>query len=449
MHFKFSPSILSRLGEELIPNPDQGILELVKNSYDADATECEIELLNTEEIGGTIVISDNGMGMDLDTLQSGWLVIGKSEKESVSDHRTSLGRLRVGSKGLGRLAALRQGTHVTITTCPKSNPNIEYSISICWNDFDEVDSVEDVSLSPEQRKASSGCGTKILISNLKIKIGKREINRLARELLLLSDPFDTKISFRPNLIGTRFLDLEKQINEKFFEDAEFFLEASLDENGYASAQLFDWKRSSVATASHSDICKYRKLDIDSLSVDESNLSTYNAIPVDFELWIFQLNPQSFSAKNREDNSRKIRRWLEVTGGVHLYHRGLRVAPYGDKDDDWLKMNFSRSRNPQVRPSTSTVIGRIIAEDSENSLLQKTDRLGFLENEAFLNLQQFSMNVLDWVADFRLKTLEVKQELIKRDINPIIAEARGKVEELIVTNIADLIPRRETLLGVGN
>ena len=127
MYFKFSPSILSRLGEELIPNPDQGILELVKNSYDADATICEIELLNTEEIGGSIVISDNGMGMDLETLQSGWLVIGKSEKEGAIG-RTSLNRLRVGSKGLGRLAALRLGSDVELTTRPKNAPNIEYSV---------------------------------------------------------------------------------------------------------------------------------------------------------------------------------------------------------------------------------------------------------------------------------------------------------------------------------
>ncbi len=42
MHFKFSPSILNRLGEELIPNPDQGIIELVKNAYDADATKCTV-----------------------------------------------------------------------------------------------------------------------------------------------------------------------------------------------------------------------------------------------------------------------------------------------------------------------------------------------------------------------------------------------------------------------
>ena len=451
MHFKFSPSILSRLGEELIPNPDQGILELVKNSYDADATICEIELLNTEEIGGSIVISDNGMGMDLETLQSGWLVIGKSEKEGASD-RTSLDRLRVGSKGLGRLAALRLGTHVELATRPKSQPNIEYSVNICWNDFDTVDSVEQVTLSPTNRLTDAVHGTTILIRNLKVKIGKREINRLARELLLLADPFDTNISFRPKLLGTGFTDLEKQVNDQFFEDAEFFLKASLDEHGYASAKLVDWKGSTIATASHSDISKYRqKLEISERSTDETNLSTdlpyQKSVSTNFELWIFQLDPQSFSAKNREDNSRQIRQWLAEVGGVHLYHRGLRVAPYGDKGDDWLKINFSRSRNPQARPSTRTVIGRVIAEDSGSLLLQKTDRLGFLENETFLNLQQFSMNTLEWVANFRLGTVEIKQEEAKRDIKPRIANAMKRVKEIIEINIPDPVPRKETLLVV--
>ena len=452
MHFKFSPSILSRLGEELIPNPDQGILELVKNSYEADATICEIELLNTEEMGGSIVISDNGMGMDLETLQSGWLVIGKSEKEGASDRTPEHKRLRVGSKGLGRLAALRLGSHVELTTRPKSEPNIEHAVSMCWDDYDTVDSVEDVSLSPTTQKTASEQGTKITISNLKVKIGKREINRLARELLLLSDPFDTKTSFRPKLLGTGFADQEKQVNEQFFEDAEFFLKASLDEHGYASAQLVDWKGSTVAIASHSDISKHRqKLEISERSPDEPNLSTdipyQKSVPTNFELWIFQLDPQSFSAKNREDNSGQIRKWLEAAGGVHMYHRSLRVAPYGDKGDDWLKINFFRSRNPQVRPSTRTVIGRVIAEDSDSLLLQKTDRLGFLENEAFLNLRQFAINTLEWVANFRLGTVEIKQEQAKRDIKPKIANAMKRVKEIIEINIPDPVPRKETLLVV--
>ena len=450
MHFKFSPSILSRLGEELIPNPDQGILELVKNSYDADATVCEIELLNTEEIGGSIVISDNGMGMDLETLQSGWLVIGKSEKEGASDRTPVNNRLRVGSKGLGRLAALRHGSHVELTTRPKSELNTEYAVSVCWNDFDTVDSVEDVSLSPTVKQTASGHGTTIIISNLKVKIGKLEINRLARGLLLLADPFETNTSFRPRLLGSGFTDTEKQVNEQFFDDAEFFLKASLDENGYAVAQLFDRKGSLINSASHSDISKHRKqIDITERSPDEKNLSTdspyQKSVPINFELWIFQLNPQSFSPLDRH-HLPKIRHWLEAAGGVHLYHRGLRVAPYGDKGDDWLKINFSRSRNPQVRPSNSTVIGRIIAEDANSELLQKTDRLGFLENETFLNLQQFAMNTLEWVADFRLQTVEVKQEQVKREIKPKIAEAKKNIEDIITTYIPEPKPKEETLLA---
>jgi hypothetical protein len=39
-NFRFATDILRRLGEELNPNIDQGILELVKNAYDADARTC-------------------------------------------------------------------------------------------------------------------------------------------------------------------------------------------------------------------------------------------------------------------------------------------------------------------------------------------------------------------------------------------------------------------------
>jgi len=125
MHFKFSPNILNRLGEELIPNPDQGIIELVKNSYDADATQCTVELINTDTTGGSILISDNGIGMDLAAISEGWFVLGQSKK--AAREPTDLGRLPVGDKGLGRLAALRQGSKVHLKTRPKNEPEVEYS----------------------------------------------------------------------------------------------------------------------------------------------------------------------------------------------------------------------------------------------------------------------------------------------------------------------------------
>ena len=65
-HLRFSTEIVRRLGEELNPTLDKGVLELVKNAYDADATECRIELRGTDRPGGKVIVEDNGAGMTAD-----------------------------------------------------------------------------------------------------------------------------------------------------------------------------------------------------------------------------------------------------------------------------------------------------------------------------------------------------------------------------------------------
>lgn len=132
---RFSTSILKRLGEELNPNLDQGILELVKNAYDADALTCTVELQNTREPGGTLRVHDNGNGMTRKQIEEGWLVLGSSSK-SVGQP-TGLGRVPVGNKGLGRIAALRMGDVASLVTRPKAEPNKEYALDIEWERFNE------------------------------------------------------------------------------------------------------------------------------------------------------------------------------------------------------------------------------------------------------------------------------------------------------------------------
>ncbi|BBC26951.1 sensor histidine kinase [Pseudanabaena sp. ABRG5-3] len=421
MHFKFSPSILSRLGEELVPNPDQGILELVKNSYDADATICEVILNNTEASGGSVTISDNGDGMDIQALRDSWLVLGKSKKASRS--LTRLKRMPVGDKGLGRLAALRQGTQVKIFTRPKDQPNVEYSLEINWEDFDRVDFVEDVTLEVDRSETIKEHGTEIIINNLKAKFGRKETKRLARELLLLADPFSTAISFRPKLIASGFDDLEKQVNEAFFDDAEYHVKASLNVDGKAQVSLWDWKRELINSVDSIDVYQEDK--------EENSFDTSSkAVPAEFEMWIFELNPQSFNTKGRKGNLVEIRDWLNAVGGVHMYYRGLRVAPYGDRDDDWLKINYQRTKNPEARPSTSTVIGRVITEDPDNQLVQKTDRLGFMENDAYLDLRNFAIKTLDWVADERLKIIESKRSQSKQEAKRHTIAIKEEVRQVI-------------------
>ena len=107
-HLRFSPYILKRLGEELNPNPDHGLIELVRNAYDADAHSCRIRLENVDRPNGRIEIEDDGIGMNEEGIENYWLVLGRSSKSV--DEPTKLGRIPVGSKGLGRLAALLRET---------------------------------------------------------------------------------------------------------------------------------------------------------------------------------------------------------------------------------------------------------------------------------------------------------------------------------------------------
>ena len=78
-HLKFSPDILQRLGEELVPHIEQGVVELAKNSYDADATKCSIEVTQISGKPGLRII-DDGIGMSLEDINLGWLVLGGSRR---------------------------------------------------------------------------------------------------------------------------------------------------------------------------------------------------------------------------------------------------------------------------------------------------------------------------------------------------------------------------------
>src|SRR5258708_428162 len=77
---RFSTAILRLLGEELNPSPDQGILELIKNSYDADAKRCTVELKGVHIKGGAIRLADDGIGMTSEEIRNGWLIVGDSMK---------------------------------------------------------------------------------------------------------------------------------------------------------------------------------------------------------------------------------------------------------------------------------------------------------------------------------------------------------------------------------
>ena len=390
--FRFSTDILRRLGEELLTSFDQGIVELVKNSYDADAIRCVVELLDTDSPGGSVVITDDGDGMTSEDIRDGWLLLGRSRKNP--RRRTRLMRLPAGSKGLGRLGAIRLGEEVVLVTRPRSERRIEYSVRIKWRDFDRRNVVEDVELPIVRSASTQSSGTKIKILRLRQRVSVREVQRLARELLLLADPFGDPSGFRPKLVAPEFESLESLVSRAYFDDCAFRLVAEIDDEGRASARVFD----------RSDGARW-------VSSDEDFDEVYSAPSARFELWVFLLTRDSFA--DRSATVSEVSQWLRQVGGVHLYHRGLRVRPYGDLGHDWLAMNLSRARDPELRPSTNTSIGRVTVLDENEELVQKTDRTGFVENESFRELRRFANDALEWMHVKRLAEREERRSLGQR------------------------------------
>jgi len=411
-HLRFSPDILRRLGEELTPHADQGIVELVRNSYDADAHSCRVELIKADKPGGMLRVTDDGNGMTEKAIRSGWLVLGRSGKAARIP--TKLGRLPVGDKGLGRLAALRMGRVATMYTRPAVKPGREYRLTLNWDLFDAAAVVENVPLEILSMPTQKRNGTTIEVSGLRVKLGRREVQRLARALLLLADPFDHSLGFRPELMATEFKDLERRVRESYFDDAEFRLVAQLDEHGCASAKVIDRSGTVRWKGRHEDLSEGPK----------KTSPSYKTSAATFELWAFNVTSQNFASGATVT---ELREWLDAIGGVHLYHRGLRVYPYGDPGHDWLEMNLARVRSPELRPSTNTSVGRLVVPDPRDELVQKTDRSGFIEDEAFTELKRFAQDALNWMAGERLREREKRRAKERAEAPRAVSAARASLD----------------------
>ena len=430
--FRFSTEIIRRLGEELNPSLDRGVLELVKNAYDADATECHVELRRNDQTGGTVVVRDNGDGMTVDDIINGWLILGKSSKSP--QRLTRSGRVPAGSKGLGRLAALRMGSRALMTTNPNVEPTVQHGLLIDWEQFDSANLVEDVELIVETTRGYlGGSGTEIYIEDLRTAFDRKAVKRLARELILLADPFgDDPQGFRPVLVAEQYTDLERLVRARYFEDAEYHLHAEVDRSGLACAMVQDWKGGELFVAEHHDLTR------------ERGSRPYVTPPAVFDLWVFILNSRVFST--RTTSVREVQTWLTEFGGVHLYYNGLRVAPYGGFGDDWLGMNLRRVRSPEERPGTNTSIGRLEVNDPQQRLVQKTDRSGFIENSVFHDLRAFAHDAMEWMADRRMREAEQRRararvvapklsENAKREVADAIAAAPPPLRSRIGTAFA--------------
>lgn len=135
LSFKTNARHIGQLGRELVTDFVTALVELIKNSYDADAGSAQISITNAKKVSGNITITDCGDGMTIDDFESKWMVIGTSNK--LSDPFTPNGRKKAGKKGIGRFSVERLAERVTIYSFPKDAA--AFCVKIDWNRFEELD----------------------------------------------------------------------------------------------------------------------------------------------------------------------------------------------------------------------------------------------------------------------------------------------------------------------
>ena len=133
LHFKTNSRHIGQLGRELVTDFVTALVELVKNSYDADAGSVQIKIEDANTPNSRIIVADTGDGMTQEEFENRWMVIGTSNK--LSSPFSVKGRKKAGKKGIGRFSVERLAEKVTIYSYTTSG---DFKISINWNLYEEI-----------------------------------------------------------------------------------------------------------------------------------------------------------------------------------------------------------------------------------------------------------------------------------------------------------------------
>jgi signal transduction histidine kinase len=211
VHLDIHPSVVFKLGEDLISDDVQALMELIKNSWDADATSVKITIDTTQlsdspgsdpgtgDLVGLLRVVDNGNGMSHDDIVDGWLVVSNSTKKAFKQEgkTTGRGRTPLGDKGLGRLGTQRLGKVVSIATTPRGGGDT-LQIDIPWVNFEDAAKLGDVTLDLERLPRAPHPGTTLTIRGLNSPVAFRdpqELERLRREFAWLLSPYSGRPSY--------------------------------------------------------------------------------------------------------------------------------------------------------------------------------------------------------------------------------------------------------------
>ena len=355
-HFQATWNMIKRLADQ-ISHPAIAVAELIKNSYDADATEV---LVNMKESMGKkledckIVIMDDGHGMTMEDLKTKWSNVGISANKSVPI--SPGGRSKQGGLGLGRFGGWKLGMKVTLATRAKDNP--VHALTIDFSDHTPETPLEEVMTpimtNPQAFKnifPDGKTGTWIMVEKFnKSMTSHNDIQKIHRATQTLLNPFDNDADFKIILqLPKKFERWENFGIKEVIDQALYKYEVEIDARGQTIQGIYvdnnpyskHYQEKSIINYKTSDLLDGEKCQIKAVKV-----------------WIYHFH--------RGHNYRKL--WPKTNYGVlsrdqyndrlsgfRLYKDSVRVFPYGEAGNDWLELEYMQNKERSVNWFSNTQI----------------------------------------------------------------------------------------------
>jgi Histidine kinase-, DNA gyrase B-, and HSP90-like ATPase len=402
----------------------------------------------TDPDNGMIEIEDDGFGMSFETIRDVWMYPGTENKNKeialISDPKQ---RVPIGGKGIGRFGIHKLGYQITLISKAQGHDEVELTIN--WRDFEKDALLDDVPVKITQNKnpkyfGGKRTGTLLKVTNLRSKWTRGTVRELYRAVNSLASPFQKLEKFETVFDLDRYQWLEGLSN---FSDmkglALYYAKAKL--SGAELTKLSykfrpwdsmdklknrDYKANGpqrlVETVQNE---KTGKKELVTLDLDEFEIGE-----ISFEILIFDRSAKLLSLG--VSDVKGYRDYLNKNGGIRVFRNGIRVYDYGEPRNDWLNLDLSRVNQPGKTISNNIVIGAIyLNKKSSLDLEEKTNREGFIENEAYFKFVNAILFALDKILTQRnIDKEEVRKFYSPRSVSqPVmgpLADLQNKIEKKV-------------------
>ena len=420
------------IGRENVSKLDGAILELVKNTYDADASIC---FLYYENETSTLYIGDNGTGMTEEVILKHWITIGSSSKKI--QYKTGKGRIQTGAKGIGRFALDRIADRCDLLTVSETE-HLRWNVD--WTIFEFGQKITDITADLE----TSALGFADFLADVKnkevIKIISKNFNSTGSifKLTNLRDDWDNSVveSIKSNLRTLIPPEFKEIFNVYFFETSTSFEDAAVLQDG--DDFPYDYKLHFVAESSGKVSVKIYRDEFDfsnrfdevmtGAGFDFAEREHFKGKPVRKEMTFTEVIGSKeviantigdfegtlyFAKLNAPGSEKEKYFYKDITGrpdirntfgGIRIYRDGFRVRPYGDpksSSSDWLMLAARKNKSPAAishgtgswRVNADQMHGSIYISRTNTHLPDQANRQGIVETKEFGLLRLFIENII--------------------------------------------------------